>query len=112
MYQDGDLFQGMFFQRVEPGQTRTDVMVSFLDDRGWVPASSFKEFYGWSDRECRAYAAAAQGRIISGNKGYKLTMQCTPDEFNEANGRLLSQSDRMRERAIQQARVFHKRGAE
>jgi len=111
MYQDGDLFRDLF-RPGAPIEMAGDVqaMTFALDHAGWAPAASFARLKGWSDRKCRAIAQASKGRIISGNQGYKLTTQCTPEEFNEANGRLRSQARKMLRRAIQQARVFHKRG--
>ncbi len=56
----------------------------------------------------RALASESRGRILSGQQGYKLTVECTPDEVAHATAWLKSQADLMRQRSIDISNIFHK----
>jgi hypothetical protein len=75
--------------------------------RDWLTAAEIDLQTGWSDRKCRALAAASEGRIISGNRGYKHTAHATPEEFQEFYGRMTEQGKAMLARAEQARRVHH-----
>jgi ribosomal protein S24E len=72
-----------------------------------VPVKQFKSVFGWSDRVCRSIVNESEGRIIATESGYVLTRRATPEEFNEANGRIYSQAKAMMRRALRERRVRH-----
>jgi len=83
-------------------------LLAWLSGRGWVKYSGIKaDFPLWTDRFVREVASDSQGRIISGQHGYKLTLESTPEEVRRATARLRSQVDRMTQRCIDIDRVFH-----
>lgn len=65
---------------------------------------------GYTDRKLRAIAEASNGRIISGQKGYALLENCTPDEIDHAAGWLESQGKKMLQRAARIRARFHRYG--
>lgn len=64
----------------------------------WMRAKDFPA--GWNERSLRAVASESEGRIISGERGYKLTRLATPDEKQRSVSRLRHQAQMMNERAI------------
>ena len=96
-----------FTQKVErPGVDERDLytLIYLLDDCDWTLASDIP---GFSDRKLRTLANASSGKIISGNRGYKLTRNATIQEIDECTSRLRSQADRMNQRVIEINRVYH-----
>lgn len=62
-------------------------MIAYLMvTRRWTNRSHFKAAIGLTDRECRLGRAAAHGRILNGQQGYKLLKYATPEEVAEAAG--------------------------
>ena len=96
--------------KVAPDDYKLDMLVSWLDGRGWQTAADLRERFGWSDRTCRALAAASGGLVISGQKGYALLTGCTPEEINHAASWLESQAKQMLTRAIEIRRLYHAHG--
>jgi hypothetical protein len=97
-------------ERTEPtGRTdlRLEAMKSALTEMRVIPAARFTAMFGWSDRDCRAIAAASDGHILGTNAGYVLTERATPEEFSAANGRIYSQAKNMLRRAIRERKVRH-----
>jgi hypothetical protein len=84
---------------------------SWLKGRGWQTARQIAELEGWSDRECRAAAEASDGEIITGQKGYKLLAEATPEEVHHAAAWLESQGRKMIDRAVAIRRLYHRFGA-
>lgn len=85
-----------------------DELVALLRGRGWMTMREIaSEHPGWSDRHIRAIASESGGRIVSGQHGYKLTLECTPEEVHHATAWLRSQARVMTDRAIAIARLFH-----
>lgn len=84
-------------------------ILSVLQDGQWHTAADLRARLGVNDRRCRAVASGTVA-ILSGNDGYKLLTACTPAEFREANGRLISQARKMKARAIRQQRLYHRSG--
>lgn len=104
------------FQSPQPHASLDDVaaLMEMLRGRGWMKASEISEITAtcgagpvWSDRKIRAIASESGGRILSSDKGYKLTTDCTPEEERHARERLLSQAKQMQQRAVDIAKVFH-----
>ena len=59
-------------------------MIAILVKRGggWLKRADFAE-YGLTDRQCRAGREAAHGRIICGQRGFKLTRNASGEEVAE-----------------------------
>jgi len=77
------------------------------DCRRWETAKDIHNISGWTDRYCRELASMSEGRIISGNLGYKATVCATSDEINHSCSRLFSQATKMWARAFAIKRVAH-----
>lgn len=82
--------------------------VQFLRGEGWKKAAEIAAETGWTDRQCRLLAAASRGHVISGQKGYKLTLECTPLEFAHFEGFFGSQIREMTNRMKDAGRVYHR----
>jgi hypothetical protein len=63
--------------------------------------------FRWCDRRVRAIANASEGRIISGQPGYKLARLATLKEIQHAIDWLRHQAKEMQARALQIDRVYH-----
>lgn len=62
-------------------------MIAYLAvTKCWTNRTEFKNAIGLTDRECRLGRVAAHGRILNGQKGYKLLKYATPEEISEAAG--------------------------
>lgn len=97
------------FESPAPRVTSTEVavLIAVLSGQGWVTAKQLRA--SWTDRQLRALASASEGRIVSGQKGYKLTSDATPEEMNEFIGRMSSQETEMKRRRMETERVWHAR---
>jgi hypothetical protein len=100
------------FER-QPGQGpevekfQVEEMIAALRGRGWRTAADLGARKEKDKRMLRAIAEESEGQIISGQKGYKLTLESTPEEVRSA-GWLKSQGDKMRHRWLQIQRVYHR----
>jgi hypothetical protein len=66
-----------------------DALCAFLAGKGWVKAKEIEAQIEVDDRRMRVIAEVADGRIISGQKGYKLFDRSTPiGEADEAACRI------------------------
>jgi hypothetical protein len=81
-------------------------MIDQLRGRGWTTAKILEPLTGLNERALREVAHVSDGQILSGQKGYKLTVEATEDEVREATGWLVSQSEKMARRAIAIQRVW------
>lgn len=63
----------------------------------------------WSDRKIRAVAAASEGQIISGQRGYRLTSEATIAEVQHSAAWLRHQALEMTRRAVEIDRVYHRK---
>ena len=93
--------------RMVYGDTRGDELIGLLADRGWLTGREIRSARGWDERTIRALAAASDGQILSGQKGYKLTRQATPEEMMHATNWLESQACEMSARARAIRRRWH-----
>jgi hypothetical protein len=88
--------------------TETHELLSVLRGAGWRKAPELERVLGVDARTVRGMAAAAAGRVISGQKGYHLTAEADPDDVRHAVARLRSQAAEMNRRArlteVEQAR--------
>lgn len=82
-------------------------LVQALDRRGWVAARLLMSELDVDARALREAAHRSDGRILGNQRGYILTTQATLDEVHAVTRRLLSQSNRMRDRVRQIERVRH-----
>lgn len=96
-------------ERTVSDSVRQDVhlMVELLRGDGWRSARSLAKFCGWTDRYVRRLAAASDGRIISGQQGYRLTLEATPEEIAHAADWYRSQARKMIVRSMQIRRLAH-----
>ena len=85
------------------------LLLGVLRGAGWVNAKLLARLTGYDDRKLRAVANASDGRVISGNAGYKLTKEATNEEINECVGRLKAQADKMVMRIVSIERARHYR---
>ena len=79
----------------------------FLAGQGWIRAKAFPP--GWNERRIRAAANASEGLVISGQKGYRLTLEATIEEARKASAWLRHQATAMTQRAVEIERVYHRR---
>lgn len=90
-----------------------DRLCDWLAGNGWLKASQLCAQLGIDDRTLRAIASASKGRILSGQRGYRLfDASVTRAEVEESTGRLYSQGMDMLRRAQDQWRRYHSLGAE
>ena len=94
---------------------KTDISEKLAVMESWLhgshvpfPVEKFDTLYGWSRRTCRAIVTASEGRIIATESGYILTRNATPEQFDEANGRIYSQGKAMLRRALKERAVRHR----
>lgn len=88
---------------------RVEQLIDYLSRRDWVRARDIHSSYlKFNDRLCRALAKASDGRIISGQNGYKLTIEATPEEIHHAAAWLESQANEMALRARQIRKTGHR----
>jgi hypothetical protein len=87
--------------------TDLERMTVALKNTRFIHSGEFMERFGWDERKCRLIAARSKGHILGANGGYVLNSRATPEEFDDANGRIYSQGRKMLRRAIQERRVRH-----
>ena len=102
---------GLFKNRA-PRVTDVDVaeLSQLLDRQNWQSAHEVRLLLGWNLRTIRAVANASKGQIISGQQGYKLTLEASDDEVRVATRRLQHQAGEMQRRSIAILRVASERG--
>ena len=92
---------------VDPGEI--DEMVRFLAGKGWLRAAEIEAATGASDRKMRLIAEHSDGRILSGQLGYRLFERSTPlEEADRAASWLESQGRKMLLRGAAIRRVYHR----
>jgi hypothetical protein len=95
-------------------QDEVDWFVGLLDGRDWVTATAILEESGApvtdaAKRRLRLLANQSGGRVAGGQKGYKLVVEMTADEFGHFERWMASQIEEMTRRRIEAAGVFHRR---
>lgn len=101
-----DLFSA---RKVTPTTDQVARMIEALRGHGWKMRHWFKGREGWNDRELRAVAAASDGRIISGQRGYCLLDDATVEEANHFISWMRSQAAQMNKRAAETQRALNGR---
>lgn len=92
--------------KVLPQDART--LVGYLGRKVlWVSSRCIEHDLGrkWDKRRIRAVAEDSEGRVVSGNSGYRLNEHAADEEIDEAVGRLESQAKKMLARAAAIKRV-------
>ncbi len=82
-------------------------MLANLRGCGWQTSKELGAHSEANKRVLRAIAEASEGQIISGQKGYMLTLEATPEDVRDA-GWLKSQGEKMLNRWLQIQRVYHR----
>ncbi len=84
-----------------PRSEEVEQLCGLLQGNGWMPGSLIRHTLPWSERKVRAVANAANGRVMSfpGSPGYRLTVEASSEERDEAVAKLLHQSGEMIDRA-------------
>jgi len=72
---------------------------------GWLSAKRINYLINFDARKTRELAAASEGHIISGPKGYHITIESTRKEVEHAIARLRSQARKMDYRADEIANI-------
>lgn len=91
---------------------RADIerLVFVLEINGrWMTAKELYAQTGFDDRKLRVLRSCANGTIVSGNSGYKLTKDATEEELAEYCGRYISQIRAMLDQVNTVRRTIHKR---
>lgn len=78
-----------------------------LRGRGWVAGCVLAAELGSDLRALRDAAHESRGLILGGNKGYCATLAASLEDVHAVTRRLYSQSQQMRERAMEIERVRH-----
>tara|TARA_R110000796_G_scaffold46566_5_gene112538 strand:- start:5887 stop:6228 length:342 start_codon:yes stop_codon:yes gene_type:complete len=84
-----------FTTRPATAQSEVDQLIEQLRGDGWQTAKQIKANYGHNDRKLRDLKEHADGRIISGQQGYMLTIESTTAEAFRAADRIASQARKM-----------------
>ena len=85
-----------------------DRLCDALRGRGWITAKALAtQNPDWDERHLRRLAELSDGRILSGQDGYKLTVECTPEELGHATAWLRAQALKMMNRSLRIAAVWH-----
>jgi len=100
-----------FGRAPEPPAERVAFLLALLDGRGWQSAKALARQMDTDDRTIRAIAAASDGAVISGQRGYCLTAQASVRDVQHAASWLRHQAQQMTKRAYQIERAMHQRGA-
>ena len=89
-------------------QDVVDSICQRLEGEGWLTAAEIKMRWLLEERHMRAIAESSQGRILSGQKGYRLFDRTTPlEEADHAAAWLESQAKKMLARATAIRRLYH-----
>lgn len=93
----------------EVAPEEVEKLVEFLRGRGWLRAAEIEAALGTNDRKLRAIAEHSEGRILSGQRGYRLFDRTTPlAEADLAAAWLESQGRKMLLRGAAIRRVYHR----
>jgi hypothetical protein len=107
--------------KIRPASENVQALIELLRGHDWLTSRQLAAQIGWSDetpreredngRKLRAIAAASNGRIAGGQRGYKLVSEMTGDEFHHFRNWMKSQADTMTARIVEADRVFYSRQA-
>lgn len=98
--------------RLKAGPRLAARMIAILAvRREWTTRATLKH-YGLNDRECRLGRECSHGRVIAGQRGYKLLRYATADEVRAAYGAIIAQIAAQQEQARMLMRRAHRALAE
>ena len=86
---------------------RIDQLILFLKDRGWLSRKQIADALRWSIRDVSAVVQASEGEILATQKGFKLTIQSTHEEWQESDNSLGGQITNNTLRRANQSKIFH-----
>lgn len=86
-----------------------DWMIGQLRGKGWRLASDLGARTESEKRRLRAIARASKGQIISGQKGYHLTVEALHADYWQGRDWLNSQANEMKARVAEIDHVWHNR---
>jgi hypothetical protein len=85
----------------KPSVDEVDAVCAFLQGKGWIRAAQIEQEIDIDDRRMRVLAEKSEGRILSGQKGYRFYDEATPlEEASHAANWLISQGKKMIRRGI------------
>jgi hypothetical protein len=99
---------------IAPDDANIEFLVRLLTGRDWQTSAEILEEMqqpvGESrKRWLRALATASRGRVGSGQRGYKLVMEMTREEFEHNRNWMLRQCEEMKRRVVEMDRVWFAR---
>lgn len=85
-----------------------EAVCAFLGGKGWIRAKEIEAQIEIDDRRMRVIAEKSEGRILSGQKGYRLFDASVPvEEADHAANWLIAQGKKMIRRGVAIRRRFH-----
>ena len=99
-------FERLAGQGPDVSKYQVETMIAALRGKGWQTSKELGARKESDKRILRAIAEESEGQIISGQKGYKLTIEATLEEI-ASTGWLKSQGKKMIARWIAIQRVAH-----
>ena len=79
--------------------SEVEYLVGALRGRGWVVRHHVSRWLDWSDRKLRIAAQASGGRVIGGQRGYRLSTEATAAEADHAVASMRSRAREIAHRA-------------
>lgn len=100
---------GLIIAGPEVSAAEVNEMCAYLRGKGWLKAVMIDAATGVDDRKMRVIAEHSEGRILSGQKGYRLFERATPlEEADRAASWLESQGKKMLMRGAAIRRLYHR----
>jgi hypothetical protein len=82
--------------------------LTWLTGRGWIKSRDIAAVVPeWNARKVRELAEMSEGQIVSGQQGYKLTLECTPEEWRAFDDHMASRCRHITNRRVHAAKVWH-----
>lgn len=104
--------QVLAFERKKVNQEALiEALCYVLKGAGWVSSRALQKRLGLTDRGVRHIAKLAQGRVISGQKGYHATSEAACEDVIHFANWMRSQAREMELRAYQAEKCMHRREA-
>lgn len=99
---------GLRISGPEVKSEEVEALIEFLRGKGWLKAVEISTALGISERKMRAIAEHSDGRILSGQAGYRVLDRTVPiDDVDRAATWLESQAKKMLTRAAVIRRRYH-----
>jgi hypothetical protein len=92
---------------------QVEALCAYLAGRGWVVCKRIEAETEMSERLVRELAELSDGRILSGQKGYRLLdKSATIEDVQHSANWLISQGRKMEARGVRQLARFHQMARE